>query len=112
MADIRETGFLKVLADLSFPEKRVVINPNDGFDLGLMMSDTTVMLYYGKDPGTITEENDTTKPIYGNIYQKNECALGSVELSSRSVESLGNPKKVRLHLIENAPYPKVLVSAG
>lgn len=112
MAEIRETGFLKVLADLSFPEKKVVINPNDGFDIGLMMTDATVVLYYGYDPSTLPEDDGEAKPIYGNIYQKNECTLGTIELSSRAVESIGNPKKVRLHLIANDPYPKVLVSAG
>lgn len=112
MASIRETGFLKVLADISFPEKKVVINPNDGFDIGLMMTDATVQLFYGFDPSTIPENDEDAKPIYGNIYQKNECALGTIELSSRVVEQLGGPKKVRLHLIENDPYPKVLVSAG
>jgi len=45
--EIRETGFLKVLADYSFPEKQIVINPNDGFDLGLLMTESTVLLSVG-----------------------------------------------------------------
>ncbi len=110
MADIKETGFLKVLGDLSFPEKKVVINPNDGFDLGLMMTDTTAMIYYGFDPSTLP--GDEVKPVWGNVYQKNECHLGSVELSTRVVDSMGNPKQVRLHLLDGDPYPKILVSAG
>jgi hypothetical protein len=41
--EIKETPFLKVLADLSFQDKEMVINPNDGFDLGLMMTEATVL---------------------------------------------------------------------
>lgn len=112
MAEIRETGFLKVLADISFPEKKVVINPNDGFDIGLMMTDATVQLYYGYDPSTLPADDDAVKPVFGNIYQKNECTLGTIELSAKVLETIGNPKKVRLHLVAADPYPKVLVSGG
>ncbi|MFW5694412.1 MAG: hypothetical protein ACOCYB_04540 [Alkalispirochaeta sp.] len=105
----KETSFLKVLADLSFPEKQIVINPNDGFDLGLMMTDATVEIYYDASPATW--EGRSTHGIYGNIYQKNECALGTVELSGRAVEKMGSSKRVRLHLVPpgDAKYPQLLV---
>ncbi len=105
--DVKETAFLKVLADISFPEKKIVINPNDGFDLGLMMSDATVQFYYDHSPATV--EQGDAKPIYGNIYQKNECKVGSVELSLKALERMGNPKHVRLHLVQGEPYPKLLI---
>jgi hypothetical protein len=104
--DIKETAFLKVLADLSFPEKKVVMNPNDGFDLGLIVSDATVELHYGQSPATL---ETTTRPIFGNIYQKNECKVGTVELSTKAVQTMGSPKLVRLHLIHAEPYPKILI---
>jgi hypothetical protein len=110
MAQIRETGFLNVRADLSFPEKKIVINPNDGFDLGLMMTDTTVSIRYGQSPATISDDQEASS-VYGNVYQRNECTLGTIEMSSRVVESLGSPKKVRLHLIEGDSYPTLLVNA-
>lgn len=106
--EIRETGFLKVLADYSFSEKQIVINPNDGFDLGLLMTESTVLLYVG---GSIDEViNGDTSPIHARLYQKNECRLGSVELSLKSVEKMGDPKRVRLHLILQEPYSKLLIS--
>ncbi|MCF7913820.1 MAG: hypothetical protein K9L66_01490 [Spirochaetaceae bacterium] len=106
--EIRETGFLKVLADYSFPEKQIVINPNDGFDLGLLMTESTVLLYVG---GSIDEAiNGDASPIHARLYQKNECRLGSVELSLKSVEKMGDPKRVRLHLIPQEPYSKLLIS--
>ncbi|MEX2444427.1 MAG: hypothetical protein WD492_12530 [Alkalispirochaeta sp.] len=105
----KETGFLKVLADLSFPEKKIVINPNDGFDLGLLMTDATVEIYYGASPATW--EGRSTNGVYGNIYQKNECKLGSVELSTKAVEKMDSPTRVRSHLVPpgKGKYPQVLV---
>lgn len=105
----KETSFLGVLADLSFPEKKIVINPNDGFDLGLMMTDATVEIYYGASPATW--QGRSTEGVYGNIYQQNECKLGSVELSTRAVEKMDSPKRVRLHLLPpgDGKYPQVLV---
>ncbi len=107
--EIKETAFLKVLADLSFQDKEMVINPNDGFDLGLMMTEATALFYYGHSPATI--DNDNAKPMYGVVYQKNECKLGTVELSAKAVERMGSPKQVRLHLIPQETYPKVLIEA-
>jgi hypothetical protein len=103
----KETAFLKVLADLSFPEKKVVINPNDGFDLGLMMTDATVTIHYGASPATWDESQQ--EGVYGNIYLPNECTLGTVELSTKAVERMGSPKRVRLHLVSAEPYPAILV---
>ena len=105
--EVKETAFLKVLADLSFPDKKVVINPNDGFDLGLMMTDATVQLYYGMNAATY--DSADAGPIWGNIYQKNEGKLGTVELSAKMVEKMGSPKKVRLTLIPQDTYPHILV---
>ncbi len=106
--DMRETGFLKVLADYSFPEQQVIINPNDGFDLGIMMTEATVLLFIGDSIDTILKED--LSPIYARLYQKNECRVGSVELSLKSVEKMGEPKHVRLHLVPQDPYPKLLIA--
>lgn len=106
--DMRETGFLKVMADYSFPEKQVVINPNDGFDLGLMTTEATVLLYVGHAIDDLLR--DDQRPIYGRLYQKNECRLGFVEMSLKSVARMGEPKHVRLHLIPQDPYPKLLIA--
>jgi hypothetical protein len=106
--DVRETGFLKILADYSFPENQIVINPNDGFDLGLLMTEVTVLLSTGDDIDLL--QNEEAKSIHARLYQKNECTLGTVELSLKTVEKMGNPKKVRLHLLSHEPYPKLLIS--
>jgi hypothetical protein len=105
---MKETGFLKVIADRSFNEKEVIINPNDGFDLGLMMTEATVVLYRGDSLDVLEDPNAET--VYARIYQKNECKLGTVELGFRNVDKLGNPGQVRLHMVDGSPYPKLLLA--
>lgn len=107
--EVKETGYLKVLADLSFPEEKIVINPNDGYDLGLMMTEAPAHVFYGENPSTI--ENPRSQPIRGVVEQKNECTLGTVELSMKSVERLGTPARVRLHLINGEDLPRLLVAS-
>ncbi|TVR67877.1 MAG: hypothetical protein EA427_12115 [Spirochaetaceae bacterium] len=107
--EVKETGYLKVLADLSFPENRIVINPNDGYDLGLMMTEAQALFFYGESPATL--ENPRMEAVTGTVEQKNECALGTVELSMKSVEKLGTPKRVRLHIVPGESPPKLLINA-
>ena len=106
---MKETGFLKVIADRSFSEKVIIINPNDGFDLGLLMTEATVVVHQGDSLDALHDPNAET--LHARIYQKNECKLGTIELSLKTVEKLGGPKHVRLHLDDGSPYPKLFMSA-
>ncbi|AFG38450.1 hypothetical protein [Spirochaeta africana] len=109
MPGILETDFLHVLADFSFPEKRIVINPNDGLDIGLMMTETVVEIVYGENPATYQEGQGYS--VYGIVDQRNECRIGTVELSLKAVERIGRPKRVRLHLLPGGSYNRLLVAA-
>jgi len=106
--DLRETGFLKVLADYSFSENKIVLNPNDGFELGLMTTETTVLLY----PGGIIDdlESESGDAYHARLYQKNECRLGTIEMSLKTAEKLGSPKRIRLHLLKSEPYSRLLLA--
>lgn len=104
---MKETSALTVLGDISFDEKTIAIHPNDGFDLGLMTTDYVVKIYYGADPAVF---NDDEAPfVHGNIYLKNECTMGQVELSLKAAEKLGKPKSVRLVYAPDERYGKLLV---
>lgn len=107
--EMKETEFLNVLADFSFPENRIVVNPNDGLDLGLMMTETVAELIYGENPSTY--EHGSGYTLHGIVEQKNECRIGTVELSLRAVDRMGKPRRVRLHLIPQDGYPKLLLAA-
>lgn len=106
---MKETGYMKVLSDFSFPENRLVVNPNDGLDLDLLMTETVLEFVYGESPATYTEDGGYR--LHGTLVQKNECQLGLVELSQKALKRMGNPRQVRLHLIPAEPYPVLLISA-
>lgn len=106
--NVKETSFLQVLGDYSFDEKTVRIHPNDGFDLGVMTTDIVVKIYAGNSLEEI--ENSDTTFVYGKLYLENATTMGNCELSLKTVQKLGSPKKVRLHLIEGDDYPKLLIS--
>ena len=97
----KQTGELKIMADRFLSENEVVINPNDGFDLGLMMTEASVELYFG----------DSSDQIQGQLIQKNECKLGTVELGPKSIQKLEEISSVRLYLEEQEGFPKLFINS-
>ena len=91
---MKETDALQVLGDFSFDEKTVNIHPNDGFDLGMMMTSHVVEMFTGIPPAELPSAESSG--VYGKVNLKNECKMGTVELSLKSVERMGGPKQVKL----------------
>ncbi|MFP4301254.1 MAG: hypothetical protein ACOC47_04200 [Alkalispirochaetaceae bacterium] len=106
----KETSFLQVLGDYSFDEKTVRIHPNDGFDLGVMTTDIVVKIYAGNSLDELEDPN--TRFVYGNLYLENNTRMGTCELALKTVQKLGSPKRVRLHLLDGEEYPKLLISTS
>lgn len=104
----KQTGELKVITGQLLSEKEIVINPNDGFDLGLMMTEAAVELHFGNNP---TQIPDNTKypPLQAQLIQKNECKPGTVELGSKSIPKLEGNTKIRLYLEEQDGHSKLLI---
>ncbi len=91
---MKTTDDLTVLSDFSQKENIVVIHPNDGFDLGLMTTDYQVKIYANQ---TVKDfKSGSAEYLDGNILLENKCRLGTVELSKKLVEKVGEPKKVKL----------------
>lgn len=105
---MKETSFLQVLGDYSFDEKTVRIHPNDGFDLGVMTTSIVVKIYAGNSFEEL--EDSSTRFVYGTLYLENNTKMGTCELALKTVQKLGSPKRIRLHLLEDEDYPKLLVS--
>ncbi|MCD6321664.1 MAG: hypothetical protein J7L77_01435 [Clostridiales bacterium] len=99
---IKQTGALQILTDQSFTEQKLVINPNDGFDLGLMMTEATVELEFNF-------EQETTEPITARVIQKNECSLGTLELGNKNASKLNGNTKVKLTLKDQEGNPKLII---
>ena len=99
---IKQTGELQILTNQSYTEQELIINPNDGFDLGLMMTEATVDLEFNFD-------QDITDPITAQIIQKNECRLGTLELGNKSASKLNGNTKVKLTIEEQNGNPKLTI---
>lgn len=78
---MKSTSALKALCSNYLPENRLNIHPNEGADIGLMMTQYCARYKDG---------------IEVELHLLNECPPESVELSSRMWEKLGRPAKVKL----------------
>ena len=96
---MKKTSPLQVLGDFSMGEDTLVIHPNDGFDLDIMTTSQPVYIYNG---ATLDQfQKDEGDKLSGKILLKNECRLGTVEMSKKSWEKIGKPKKVILFIDEH-----------
>jgi hypothetical protein len=78
---MKSTTTLKILCTSWIPDGKLNINPNDGADLGLMMS------HYSVDVGN---------GFQAELHLLNECPKESVELGKKFWERLGRPDKAIL----------------
>ena len=102
------TSPLTVLGDFSMDEKTINIHPNDGFDLGLMMTEYVVRIHVGTetDPGNLQD----TEFVYGKIHLKNDVRGGHVELGLRSASRLDGAKKAIVRFEKGDRYGTILVT--
>jgi len=95
----KKTTPLKVIGDVSIPVNRLVVNPNDGYDLGLLNSAHPVKLHgWTKLPDGSSSDGYI---FDGQLVQENDCHLGTVVISMKLLSQLGKPKSVRLSIEEN-----------
>ena len=85
---MKQSELLRVVSDFSLAETDVVINPNDGFDLGLMTTEHRVK----------TDGAGRTGPVAGRIRLDNGCAAGTVVVNTKRWEDLKKPQRIRLRL--------------
>ncbi len=104
----KQTAELSVLGDYSFDEKTINIHPNDGYDLGLMTLSHVVRIFAGCTPEQFVDGSGAN--VFGTLYLKNECRMGTVEMSLKTAEKLGKARKVRLVLVPgDDSYGKLLL---
>ena len=92
----KQTAELSVLGDFSFDEKTINVHPNDGYDIGLMTLSHVVRIFAGCTSQDFSD--GTGAHVFGTLYLKNECRVGTVEMSLKTAEKLGKARKVRLIL--------------
>lgn len=77
---MKQTAPLKVMFDARIHEHDLQINPNDGFDLGLMTSSYPVTIVGDSVNQNLAEAKDLG---YGRIYLKNEVANNTLIMSKK-----------------------------
>ena len=93
------SGNLSPIGDVSIQVNRVVINPNDGYDLGLLSTSYPVKIHVGVSPGDF--ESGEGYKFDGSIEQANECKIGGIELNLGTLKQLGKPSSIKLYLDGN-----------
>ena len=102
---VNKTGELAVVGDFSFDEKTINLNPNDGFDLGLMTTEHVVRIYVGADAPA--EGDGASSALYGKVFLSNDVKPGSVEISLKTVQKLGGAKRVVLSFVSDSNYGRL-----
>ena len=69
------TGVLAVIGDTSMPIDRIVVNPNDGYDIGLL-SDTIPVKAHGVAYGPDGKERRGYL-LDVKLIQENDCRVGT-----------------------------------
>lgn len=89
---------MSVLVDVSLRDGTVQINPNDGFELGLMTTEYAGRLYVG--PVSAVSDVPEGSCIPGTILLRNEVRPGTIELSSRTAGKLDGAKRAILTIAD------------
>ncbi len=104
----KQTGKLQVLTEQSLTEKELVLNPNDGFDLGLMMTEAAVELMFTSNSDTL--QNYRKYPsLHARLIQKNDCRPGTVKLGPKSILKLKGNTMVSLCLEEKDGFQNLFI---
>ena len=90
------TGVLSVIGDTTIPIDKIILNPNDGYDLGLL-SDTISVKAHGVAYGPDGKERRGYL-LDVKLVQENDCRIGTILMGMKLVQQLGKPKNIQLHL--------------
>ena len=92
---MKNTGALSTIADTSVPYNKIVINPNDGYDLDLLSKDYLIKAYAGVSLDDFATGEGMV--FVGSVVLENSCKLGTVVLNRKTLEQIGRPSKVALY---------------
>ncbi|OHD25535.1 MAG: hypothetical protein A2086_11170 [Spirochaetes bacterium GWD1_27_9] len=89
---MKTTQHLTVITEFKLKDK-VVIHPNDGFDLDLMST-----IYKLKVSSVLASQNDNFE---GELFLSNDCKYGTIQLSPSYWQKIGKPNKVKLSITDD-----------
>jgi hypothetical protein len=85
---MKKTSSLRVFTDLSLPKNRIIIHPNDGFDLGLTGKHKLCALYLNSRDISVMEKQAY---LHGCVVLDNSCHSGTVNINTKIWKSMGRP---------------------
>lgn len=91
---MKRTGFLTVETDIRIAKDKLIIHPNDGYDLGLLNRHYNVGMYFNEKIEVFGESDGPASS--GSIFLENECRHGAIAMSKKQWQELGQPEKVML----------------
>ncbi|MFP4510551.1 MAG: hypothetical protein ACLFNQ_10515 [Spirochaetaceae bacterium] len=106
-----KTGSLKVCGNTALREGTIHMNPNDGFDLGLMTTlyEVDVVIGTNVDPVGYAD----ARAAAATLHLKNEITNGEIHLSVQDTKRLADLKTVSVYRVdESAPRPKLIVTGS
>ncbi len=89
---MKKTSALKVSPSLHIPKGKVILHPNEGFDLGLMRVTHPVNWCSGVDVQAFLKGEDGT-PRELVVDLLNECPRETLQMSQSQWQGLGSPPK-------------------
>ena len=93
---MKKTGLLETIGDFRIPANRIVLNPNDAYDLDMLTKDAAVTIYAALSENSFSQGEGLI--ANGSIVQDNACKLGTVQLNVKVLRQLGKPRRVMLIL--------------
>lgn len=91
---MKNTGALTTIGDASVPFNRIIVNPNDGYDLDLMSKEYLVKIHTKVSLDDFAAGEGML--FVGNIVLENWCKLGTVVLNRKTLNQIGQPPRVAL----------------
>ncbi len=91
---MRSTNSLRVSTDFSQSADKILIHPNDGYDLRLMQNNYSIRIFSNL---TVEEFNSGKgRPLTGQILLENKCESGTIRLNHNYWLEMGKPFEVKL----------------
>jgi hypothetical protein len=85
---VKKTSSLRVYTDLSLPKNRIVIHPNDGFDLGLTDKNKSCAIYLNTHDVSVMENQAY---VHGSVVLDNNCHSGTININAQIWKNMGKP---------------------
>ena len=90
---MKKTSSLRVHTDFSLTKNKIVIHPNDAFDLGLTDQNKVCAIYLNVQDKNII---DNKAYVHGYLALDNNCHSGTVNINAKIWRNIGKPHKVVL----------------